>query len=154
MVPPSMRSVRHWQAVAPPLVRSLRPEVPEGLERLIHKCQQAEPAKRYAQADDLLQDISRLMHYRRVSNGAGLLSDFIAETFPERSPGSALQPIARGATPYWEELCHRLSPRLVELPRSMEEGRSTQVRLIRPSDTREDVVKPGLNPSDSELPHG
>jgi serine/threonine-protein kinase len=115
-----------------PSIRSLRPDVPEGLEGLLRRCLHADPASRHASADDLLAELTELIRYRQVSNPAGLLADFIWDAFPERNRNNAARPLAPGETPPWEELCHRLSARLVDLPRSMEGRHSGGLRLIQP----------------------
>ncbi len=115
----------------PPPLRSLRGDIPADLESLIGRCLHHKPQDRYHQAQDLLADIERLMHYRQVDDGASLLRDCLNEAFPERIQSVNQAVVPRGQLPAWESLSHRLSPRLVELPQSMEPIRSTQVRLIR-----------------------
>jgi tetratricopeptide (TPR) repeat protein len=44
----------HQQAPSP---RSIRPDVPIGLEAIVNRCLEKEPAKRYQSADELLRDI-------------------------------------------------------------------------------------------------
>ena len=44
----------------PPRIRTVRPEVPAGLERIILKCLEKEPANRYQSAGALLQDLVAL----------------------------------------------------------------------------------------------
>jgi serine/threonine protein kinase len=43
----------------PPPVRSLRPDVPEDLERICMVCLSKQPADRYATADDLAEELRR-----------------------------------------------------------------------------------------------
>ncbi len=44
----------------PPAMRSLRPEMPEGLELAVHKCLAKDPAERYESAGELAQDLEVL----------------------------------------------------------------------------------------------
>jgi serine/threonine protein kinase len=115
----------------PPALRTLRPDAPAALESLVSRCLHSDPAQRYHQAGELLSDLQSLMHYRQVDDGAALLRDCIIDAFPERTRHGTQGVVPRGAVPPWEALSHRLSARLVELPRSMNPIRSTQVRLIR-----------------------
>ncbi len=134
--------------------RSLRPEVPQELDQLVARCLQPDPTQRYLAAGELRRDLERLAHYRQASAGSGLLTDFIAASFPERNHASVREPIAPGASPPWEELSHRLSPLLVELPRSMEAGRSSQIRLIRPDAESSRTEPAGPAEPAAELPRG
>ncbi len=115
----------------PPALRQLRADTPAALDTLIRRCLHPEATQRYQLADDLLSDLQDLMHYRQVDDGAALLRDCIHEGFPERTPTTTREVVPRGSLPPWEALSHRLSARLVELPRSMDPIRSTQVRLVR-----------------------
>ena len=114
----------------PPALHSLRPDTPADLATLIGRCLHVEPQQRYHQAAELLADIQSLLHHRQVDDGARLLRNCINGAFPERF-GSTSAVLPPGQLPPWEPLSHRLSARLVELPRSMAPIRSTQVRLIR-----------------------
>ena len=133
-----------------PAILQLRSDAPASLDTLIRRCLHPEPTLRYQSAGELLADLQELMHYRQVDDGAALLRDCINEGFPERTQRTAREAVPRGSLPAWESLSHRLSARLVELPRSMDPVRSTQVRLVRsqaspqgPSEGPEVVLQAG-----------
>ena len=43
-------------------IRQLNPAFPENLERIIQKCTQLDPQKRYQSCEDLLQDLNKVIH--------------------------------------------------------------------------------------------
>jgi len=64
------------EMVIPPIV-SLRPEVPEELNRIVMKCLEKDKAKRYADAISLHNDLSKLRARLQMSYGESELSNFI-----------------------------------------------------------------------------
>jgi len=139
-------------ACHPPAIRQLRADTPAPLDALIRRCLHPEATHRYQLADELLSDLQDLMHYRQVDDGAALLRDSINESFPERTPSAAREVVPRGSLPPWEALSHRLSARLVELPRSMDPVRSTQVRLVRSEVSSQTPQSPSETPGASTQP--
>ena len=76
---------------SPPLLRRSAPEAPAGLERILHKCLEKDPADRYQHADDLAVDLRR----RPRRNGLGtaaLIRSWLgrSEGGDERSGGSRI----------------------------------------------------------------
>lgn len=50
----------------PPLVRNVRPGLPESVEYVIAQCMEKDPKHRYQSADDLAADLRRVRNYRQV----------------------------------------------------------------------------------------
>lgn len=58
---------------APPLIRSINPNLPIELEHIISKCTQANPNERYRSCDELLIALKNIDNYVSLTKSRGLL---------------------------------------------------------------------------------
>ena len=66
-----------------PSVRAARPDIPWGLESVVRKCLDPDPARRYQQADHLAEDLRRLLDDRPLKYAPELS---LAERVPQVRP--------------------------------------------------------------------
>ncbi len=80
-----------------PALRSKAPDCPEELERIVQRCLEKEPAKRYPGCSELLADIEALAHNRRRENSSENATAALSARTVATAQGSALPAAAAGA---------------------------------------------------------
>ncbi len=80
-----------------PALRSKAPDCPEELERIVQRCLEKEPAKRYPGCSELLADIEALAHSRRRENSSENATAALSARTVAAAQGSALPAAAAGA---------------------------------------------------------
>ena len=68
-----------------PPIRTFRPDVPEALVQVLEKALQPDPARRYASARELQQDLEDFLVRRGIPNSTLYVARFIRELFPEEA---------------------------------------------------------------------
>ena len=124
----------------PEPLRTLRPDVPEGLEAVVARCLQKDPARRYAKTDELAAELAALAGRSRHGSLAGVPSApgpaVSAEIMPPPGPSRPSAPAVYHVQTDFGVPSRRHGPRIrsydeLELVDRIRSGRLTGVELVR-----------------------